>query len=35
MSVTSSDKHPQAATYRHQIPAGEPFLLEVKAGQTL
>ncbi|OHC22289.1 MAG: urea carboxylase [Pseudomonadales bacterium RIFCSPHIGHO2_02_FULL_60_43] len=31
----SSDKHPEAAVYRATIAAGEPFLCEVKAGQTL
>ena len=35
MTLTHSDKHPEAAVYRHEIPAGEPFLCEVKAGQTL
>ena len=35
MTLISSDKHPQAAVYRATIAAGEPFLCEVKAGQTL
>ncbi|MCR4510523.1 urea carboxylase-associated family protein [Pseudomonas sp. 32.2.56] len=35
MTLISSDKHPEAAVYRATIGAGEPFLCEVKAGQTL
>ena len=35
MTLISSDKHPEAAVYRTTIAAGEPFLCEVKAGQTL
>lgn len=35
MSLTASDKHAATAPYRHEIPAGEPFLCEVKAGQTV
>ena len=35
MNLTHSDKQPTAAVYRHEIPAGEPFLCEVKAGQTV
>lgn len=35
MNLTHSDKHPEAAVYRATIAAGEPFLCEVKAGQTL
>ncbi|MGH8436309.1 MAG: DUF1989 domain-containing protein, partial [Pseudomonas sp.] len=35
MTLIHSDKHPEAAVYRATIPAGEPFLCEVKAGQTL
>ncbi|VXC92531.1 Urea carboxylase-related aminomethyltransferase [Pseudomonas sp. 9AZ] len=35
MTLISSDKHPEAAVYRATIAAGEPFLFEVKAGQTL
>ena len=34
MSLTTSEKHPDAAT-RTYIPAGEPSLTELKAGQTL
>ena len=35
MTLIVSDKHPEAAVYRATIGAGEPFLCEVKAGQTL
>lgn len=35
MTLISSDKHPEAAVYRATIGAGEPFLCEVKSGQTL
>lgn len=35
MTLIHSDKHPEAAVYRTTIGAGEPFLCEVKAGQTL
>jgi len=35
MRLTSSELQPEAALYRHIIPAGEPFMLEVKAGQTV
>ena len=35
MNPTPSDKHPEAAVYRAVIAAGEPFMTEVKAGQTL
>ena len=35
MTLISSDKHPEAAVYRATIAAGEPFLCEVKAGQTM
>ncbi|MES2821629.1 MAG: urea amidolyase associated protein UAAP2 [Pseudomonadota bacterium] len=35
MPLTASHKHPDAAVYRATIAAGEPFLCEVKAGQTL
>ncbi|QGU87623.1 urea amidolyase associated protein UAAP2 [Erwinia sorbitola] len=35
MTLTTSDKQPADAVYRHIIPAGEPFLFEVKKGQTL
>ena len=30
-----SEKHVQDAVFRHVIPAGEPYLFEVKQGQTL
>lgn len=33
--MTASDKHPEAAVYQATIPAGEPFLFDIKAGQTL
>ena len=35
MSLIESTLHPEAAAFRHVIPAGEPYLFEVKAGQTL
>ncbi len=35
MNLIHSDKHPEAASYRATIGAGEPFLCEVKTGQTL
>jgi len=35
MTLSQSDKHPEAAVYRAVIAAGEPFLTELKAGQTL
>lgn len=35
MNPTPSDKHPEAAVYTTVIAAGEPFITEVKAGQTL
>ncbi|GLZ84739.1 urea carboxylase [Metapseudomonas resinovorans] len=35
MNLTHSEKHPEAAVYRAVIAAGEPFMTEVKAGQTL
>lgn len=35
MNPTPSEKHPEAAVYRAVIAAGEPFMTEVKAGQTL
>lgn len=35
MNPTPSDKHPEAAAYTAVIAAGEPFMTEVKAGQTL
>jgi hypothetical protein len=35
MTLIHSDKHPEAAVYRAIIGAGEPFICEVKADQTL
>ena len=35
MSLIESTLYPEAAVFRHVIPAGEPYLFEVKAGQTL
>jgi urea carboxylase-associated protein 1 len=35
MNLIESSLQPEAAVFRHQIPAGEPFLCEVKAGQTV
>ncbi|MFC5697350.1 urea amidolyase associated protein UAAP2 [Pseudomonas sp. GCM10022186] len=35
MNPIPSEKHPEAAVYRAVIAAGEPFITEVKAGQTL
>ncbi|MGX5725611.1 urea amidolyase associated protein UAAP2 [Metapseudomonas otitidis] len=35
MNPTPSDKHPEAVVYTAVIAAGEPFMTEVKAGQTL
>jgi urea carboxylase-associated protein 1 len=35
MSLTASLLTPETALFRHVIPAGEPYLFEVKAGQTL
>ncbi len=35
MNLTESSLLPATAVYRHVIPAGEPFLCEVKAGQTV
>ncbi|MCP1617160.1 hypothetical protein FBY21_1762 [Pseudomonas sp. SLBN-26] len=35
MNPTPSDKHHEAAVYTAVIAAGEPFMTEVKAGQTL
>jgi urea carboxylase-associated protein 1 len=35
MPITSSIRHAETATFRHVIPAGEPYLFDVKAGQTL
>lgn len=30
--LTSSNLHSKTAVFRHTIPAGEPYLFEVKAG---
>ncbi|AOE86900.1 urea amidolyase associated protein UAAP2 [Pseudomonas sp. TCU-HL1] len=35
MNLTHSEKHSEAAVYRAVIAAGEPFMTEVKAGQTV
>ncbi|PKM30543.1 MAG: urea carboxylase [Gammaproteobacteria bacterium HGW-Gammaproteobacteria-11] len=35
MTLTHSDKQPDNAVYRATIPAGEPWLTDIKAGQTL
>ena len=35
MTLTHSDKQPDNAVYRANIPAGEPWLTDIKAGQTL
>ncbi|AYF87954.1 urea amidolyase associated protein UAAP2 [Pseudomonas sp. JS3066] len=35
MHLTHSEKHSEAAVYRAVIAAGEPFMTEVKAGQTV
>ena len=35
MSLVTSTRNPADAVYRHVIPAGEPWLFEIKAGQTL
>lgn len=35
MPIAPSDKHPEACVSRTLIPAGEPSLTELKAGQTL
>jgi len=35
MNLTESPLQPATAVYRQVIPAGEPFLCEVKAGQTV
>lgn len=34
-TLITSDKQPEKAVYRETVPAGEPWLVEVKAGQTL
>ncbi|MGS0940119.1 MULTISPECIES: urea amidolyase associated protein UAAP2 [Pseudomonas] len=35
MTVTASEKRPENALYREVIPAGAPYLKEIKAGQTI
>ncbi len=35
MQLTSSQRTPETAVFRHVIPAGEPYLFDVRAGQTL
>ena len=35
LAIATAQKHPETAVYRATIPAGEPWLMEVKAGQTL
>ena len=35
MTLITSHRRPEEAVYRHVIPAGEPWLFEVKKGQTL
>lgn len=35
MTLITSHRRPEEAVYRHVIPAGEPWLFEVKQGQTL
>lgn len=35
MSLTTSERSAESAVFRHVIPAGEPYLFELKAGQTL
>ena len=35
MTIHESHLHPETALFRHVIPAGEPYLFEVRAGQTL
>lgn len=35
MSLVTSTRNPADAVYRHVIPAGEPWLFEIKKGQTL
>jgi len=35
MNLVTSSLNPADAVFRHVIPAGEPFLFEIKAGQTL
>lgn len=33
MTVITSNRRPEEAVYRHVIPAGEPWLFEVKKGK--
>ena len=35
LAIATAHKQPETAVYRATIPAGEPWLVEVKAGQTL
>ena len=35
LAIATAQKHPETAVYRATIPAGEPWLMEVKVGQTL
>lgn len=35
LAIATTEKHLEAAVYRATIPSGEPWLMEVKAGQTL
>ncbi len=35
MTFITSNKRASEAAFRHTIPAGEPYLFEVKRGQTL
>ncbi|TWI58714.1 hypothetical protein IQ22_00425 [Pseudomonas duriflava] len=35
MTLTASEKRPEDAIYREVIPAGAPYLKEIKAGQTI
>lgn len=35
LAIATAHKQPETAVYRATIPAGEPWLMEVKAGQTL
>jgi uncharacterized protein len=35
MTLTHSERSADSAVFRHVIPAGEPYLFEVKSGQTL
>ncbi len=35
LAIATAPQSPETAVYRATIPAGEPWLMEVKAGQTL